>query len=47
MLAVNKIMKEYADVIAETHNMPDLSKYTICAAVYKAQEKTAYKSGNP
>ncbi len=29
MLAVNKIMKEYADVIAETHNMPDLSKYDI------------------
>ena len=29
MLALNKIMKEYADVIAETHNMPDLSKYDI------------------
>ena len=29
MLAVNKILKEYADVIAETHNMPDLSKYDI------------------
>ena len=29
ILAVNKIMKEYADVIAETHNMPDLSKYDI------------------
>ena len=29
ILAVNKIMKEYADIIAETHNMPDLSKYDI------------------
>lgn len=29
VLAVNKIMKEYADVIAETHNMPDLSRYDI------------------
>lgn len=29
LLAVNKILKEYADVIAETHNMPDLSKYDI------------------
>lgn len=29
ILAVNKIMKEYADIIAETHNMPDLNKYDI------------------
>lgn len=29
ILAVNKIMKEYGDVIAETHNMPDLDKYDI------------------
>lgn len=29
ILAVNKIMKEYGDVIAETHNMPDLNKYDI------------------
>ena len=29
ILAVNKIMKEYADIIAETHNMPDLDKYDI------------------
>ena len=29
ILAVNKIMKEYADVIVETHNMPNLSKYDI------------------
>lgn len=29
VLAVNKILKEYADVIAETHNMPDLAKYDI------------------
>ena len=29
VLAVNKIMKEYADIIAETHNMPDLSNYDI------------------
>lgn len=29
ILAVNKIMKEYGDIIAETHNMPDLNKYDI------------------
>ena len=29
ILAVNKIMKEYGDIIAETHNMPDLSNYDI------------------
>ena len=29
ILAINKILKEYADIIAETHNMPDLSKYDI------------------
>ena len=29
ILAVNKIMKEYADIIVETHNMPDLGKYDI------------------
>ena len=29
ILAVNKIMKEYGDIIAETHNMPDLSRYDI------------------
>lgn len=29
VLAINKIMKEYGDIIAETHNMPDLEKYDI------------------
>ncbi|MBR3199180.1 MAG: DUF5305 domain-containing protein [Bacilli bacterium] len=29
VLAINKIMKEYGDIIAETHNMPDLAKYDI------------------
>ncbi|MBR2840355.1 MAG: DUF5305 domain-containing protein [Bacilli bacterium] len=29
VLAINKIFKEYADVIAETHNMPDLNKYDV------------------
>ena len=29
IIAVNKIMKEYGDIIAETHNMPDLNKYDI------------------
>lgn len=29
VLALNKILKEYADVIAETHNMPDLDKYDV------------------
>ncbi len=29
ILAVNKIMKEYGDIIAETHNMPDLNKYDV------------------
>ncbi|MBR3898351.1 MAG: DUF5305 domain-containing protein [Bacilli bacterium] len=29
ILAVNKILKDYGDIIAETHNMPDLNKYDI------------------
>ena len=29
VLALNKILKEYADIIAETHNMPDLDKYDV------------------
>lgn len=29
VLAVNKIFKEYEDIIAETHNMPDLNKYDV------------------
>ncbi len=29
VLALNKILKDYADIIAETHNMPDLEKYDI------------------
>lgn len=29
VLAINKIFKEFADVIAETHNMPDLNKYDV------------------
>lgn len=29
MIAVDKILKEYGDIIAETHNMPDLDKYDI------------------
>ena len=29
VLALNKIQKEYADIIAETHNMPDLDKYDV------------------
>ena len=29
VLALNKILKEYADIIAETHNMPDLEKYDV------------------
>lgn len=29
VLAINKIFKEYADVIAETHNMPDLNQYDV------------------
>lgn len=29
VLALNKILKEYGDIIAETHNMPDTDKYDI------------------
>ncbi len=29
VLALNKILKEYGDIIAETHNMPDIDKYDI------------------
>ena len=29
VLALNKILKEYADIIAETHNMPDLEQYDV------------------
>lgn len=29
VLALNKILKEYADIIAETHNMPELEKYDV------------------
>ena len=29
VLALNKILKEYADIIAETHNMPDLEHYDV------------------
>lgn len=29
VLALNKILKEYADIIAETHNMPDLDNYDV------------------
>ncbi len=29
VLALNKILKEYADIIAETHNMPDIDKYDV------------------
>lgn len=29
VLALNKILKDYADVIAETHNMPDLEQYDV------------------
>jgi len=29
VLALNKILKEYGDVIAETHNLPNLSKYDV------------------
>jgi hypothetical protein len=29
ILAYNRIFKEYSDIIAETHNMPDLTKYDV------------------
>lgn len=29
IIALNKIMKDYGDIIAETHNMPDLGNYDI------------------
>ena len=29
IIALNKIMKDYGDIIAETHNMPDLASYDI------------------
>jgi len=29
IIALNKIMKDYGDIIAETHNMPDLGSYDV------------------